>query len=154
MHLGKLRSTGAEVAVKVQKPDMRKSFSLDLYILQHIGVIVDAFTSIFTNQPPFHRALYESFASGSYTELDYVREAANQIRFQKELLERGCAVVIPDVYTEYTTEKMMTSQWIDGVKLADAPKEKIRELIPVGVELFLTQLLDIGAFHAGECASM
>jgi hypothetical protein len=43
---------------------------------------------------------------------------------------------------------VLTSQWIEGVKLADSPKETIRELIPVGV--FLTQLLDIGAFHAGK----
>jgi hypothetical protein len=36
------------------------------------------------------------------------------------------------------------------VKLADSSQERIRELIPVGVELFLTQLLDIGSFHAGK----
>jgi len=34
------------------------------------------------------------------------------------------------------------------VKLADSSKETIRKLIPVGVELFLTQLLDMGAFHS------
>ena len=150
VYKAKLRSTGAEVAVKIQRPDMRRSFSLDLYILQHIGVMVDILTSTFTNQPPFHKALYESFAAGSYSELDYEHEAANQKSFRKELSERSCPVVIPRVYDELTSEKMITSQWIDGIKLADAPKERIRELIPVGVELFLTQLLDIGAFHAGE----
>lgn len=93
--------------------------------------------------------LYESFAAGSYSELDYEQEAANQTKFQKELNARKCPVVIPDVYEDFTTEKIITSQWIDGVKLADSSKERIRELIPVGVELFLTQLLDIGAFHAG-----
>ena len=128
---------------------MRRTFSLDLYILQHIGVLVDQFTTTFTNQPPFHQPLYESFAAGSYAELDYEQEAANQKRFQKELHERKCPVVIPRVYEDLTTEKIITSQWIDGVKLADSSKERIRELIPVGVELFLTQLLDIGAFHAG-----
>ena len=156
---------------------MRRTFSLDLYILQHIGVLVDLFTSTFTNQPPFHQVrvatecfrvcvlmvfsltpvplrqpLYESFAAGSYSELDYEQEAANQKRFQKELQHRKCPVVIPHVYEDFTTQKIITSQWIDGVKLADSSRERIRELIPVGVELFLTQLLDIGAFHAGkEC---
>ena len=130
---------------------MRRAFSLDLYLLQHIGVLVDLFTTTFTNQPPFHQPLYESFAAGSYSELDYEQEAANQKRFQKELRERKSPVVIPHVYEDFTTEKVITSQWIDGVKLADSSKERIRELIPVGVELFLTQLLDIGAFHAGEC---
>lgn len=135
-----------------RRPNMRRTFSLDLYLLQRIGVLVDAFTSTFTNQPPFHRALYESFAAGSYSELDYEQEAANQKRFQKELLERKVPVVIPHVYDDHTTEKVITSQWIDGVKLADSSKERIRQLIPVGVELFLTQLLDIGAFHAGTFA--
>jgi len=149
VYKGKLKTTGTEVAVKVQRPDMRRVFSLDLYLLQHIGVVVDIFTSTFTNQPPFHKPLHESFASGSYSELDYEQEAANQIRFKRELAERRVPVVIPLVYVDYTTEKVLTTQWIDGVKLADSPKERIRQLIPVGVELFLTQLLDIGAFHAG-----
>ena len=74
----------------------------------------------------------------------------NQTKFQRELNSRKCPVVIPDVYEDFTTEKIITSQWIDGVKLADSSKERIRELIPIGVELFLTQLLDIGAFHAGK----
>lgn len=148
--------SGEAVAVKVQRPDMRKMFSLDLFLLQRVGVLVDLFTSLCTNQPPFHKPLYESFARGSYSELDYENEAENQIRFQKEFASRRCPVVVPNVYRDYSTERVLTTQWIDGVKLADAPKQQIRKLIPVGVELFLTQLLDIGAFHAdphpGMCA--
>ena len=52
------------------------------------------------------------------------------------------------MYGEYTTERVLTTEWIHGVKLADSPPETIHRLIPVGVELFLTQLLDIGRFHA------
>lgn len=143
-----LRENGHEVAIKVQRPDMKLHFSLDLFLLQNVGIVVDAFTAAFTNQPPFHKALYESFASGSYSELDYENEAANQIRFKKEFAIRKCPVVVPDVYQELTTQKVLTSQWIEGQKLADSPKEDIRRLIGVGVELFLTQLLDIGEFHA------
>lgn len=143
-----LRENGKHVAIKVQRPNMKRVFSLDLYLLQNIGVLVDAFTSTFTNQPPFHRALYESFASGSYSELDYANEAANQKHFQKELAARKCPVVIADVYDDLSTQRILTSQWIDGIRLSDSPKETIRRLIPVGVELFLVQLLDMGKFHA------
>ena len=83
-----------------------------------------------------------------FQELDYENEARNQKHFQQELRVRGCKVKVPNVYDEYTTQRVLTSEWIQGVKLADSSPEKIRELIPVGVELFLTQLLDIGAFHA------
>ena len=128
---------------------MLESFSLDLFLLQHIGIVVDMFTSIFTNQPPFHHKLYESFASGSYSELDYENEAQNQIEFQYELQKRNCPVIIPNVYTNLSTQYILTTQWIDGIKLADAKQEQIQQLIPVGVELFLTQLLEIGKFHSG-----
>ena len=81
-------------------------------------------------------------------ELDYENEARNQKHFQQELRVRGCKVKVPNVYDDYTTQRVLTTEWIQGVKLADSSPEKIRELIPIGVELFLTQLLDIGAFHA------
>lgn len=55
------------VAIKVQRPGMRKSFSLDLFLLQQWGDFVDAFTSIFTQQAPYHRALFDAFAHGSYS---------------------------------------------------------------------------------------
>jgi aarF domain-containing kinase len=82
-------------------------------------------------------------------ELDYEHEAKNQQFFQRELAKRpSLKVKVPDVYTEYTTQRVLVTEWIDGLKLADAPQEKLRSLIPVGVELFLTQLLDMGTFHA------
>jgi len=142
------KNSGNVVAVKVQRPDIRRTFSLDLFLLQKIGVFVDVFTSVFTNQPPFHQPLYESFARGSYSELDYEQEAANQIIFREEFAKRNCPVIVPSVYTNLTTERVLTTEWIDGMNLTDAPQDLIRKLIPVGVELFLTQLLDIGRFHS------
>jgi aarF domain-containing kinase len=56
-------------------------------------------------------------------------------------------VIVPEVYERYTTERILVTEWIDGTPLARAPPEQIRALIPVGVELFLVQLLDIGRFH-------
>lgn len=91
---------------------------------------------------------YFSFLTASVQELDYKHEARNQRYFQAEFLKRKCQVKVPDVYDEYSTERILTSEWIQGVKLADSPPATIRRLIPVGVELFLTQLLDIGAFHS------
>ena len=150
VYKAKLRTTGEHVAIKVQRPEMRKSFSLDLFMLQKYGDFLDTLTSLFTEQAPFHADLFDNFSKGSYSELDYENEAENQIYFQKELKDRKCKVLIPNVYKQHSTERVLTSQWIEGIKLADSPKATIRELIPVGVELFLIQLLDIGSFHAGK----
>jgi ABC1 atypical kinase-like domain len=148
VYKAQLKSTGEKVAVKVQRPHMEESFSLDLFWLQKLGRLLDVFTSTFTEQPPFHQALYESFAHGSYTELDYDEEARQQMRFKRELSQRKSPVRIPLVHTDYCSRRVLTTEWIDGVKLVDASRDDIRRLIPVGVELFLTQLLDMGAFHA------
>jgi aarF domain-containing kinase len=143
-----LNESGETVAIKVQRPDMLKTFSLDLFIFQKLSLALDTLFCSITQQSAFREALSDDFSRGSYSELDYEQEAANQIRFQTELAKRKCKVKVPDVYLDYTTQKVITTEWIDGVKLADAPQSQINKLIPVGVELFLTQLLDIGSFHA------
>lgn len=143
-----LKDSGETVAIKVQRPDMLKTFSLDLYIFQKLSYALDSIFTQITEQSAFREALSDDFSRGSYSELDYEQEAANQIRFQTELAKRNCKVKVPSVYQDLTTQKVITTEWIDGVKLADAPQSLINKLIPVGVELFLTQLLDIGSFHA------
>jgi aarF domain-containing kinase len=128
---------------------MVQSISLDLFILRYLAQSVDVLTNLFTNQSQFHESLLDAFARGSYLELDYENEASNQMFFRQELMiKRRCNVYIPFVYSQYTTRRVLTSEWIEGVKLVDAPKDTLVKLIPVGVELFLTQLLDLGKFHS------
>jgi aarF domain-containing kinase len=148
VYKARLKSSGELVAIKVQRPDMEKAFGLDLFLLQMYGDFVDAFTNVFTKQIAFHSAFFDAFSKGSYSELDYENEARNQMHFQKELADRKSKVKVPNVYTEHSTRHVLTTEWIEGVKLADSSKETIRKLIPVGVELFLTQLLDMGTFHS------
>ena len=142
-----LRS-GKQVAIKVQRPDMVEKVSLDMFLLNQYGLFLDTVFAVLTQQIPFHVDFIDCFARASFEELDYEKEAANQVFFKQEFKKRKCRVHIPQVYKELTSRRVICSEWIDGVKLADADQETIRRLIPVGVELFMTQLLDIGAFHA------
>ena len=145
-----------QVALKVQRPDIFKTVTLDLFLLISYGKMVDKFCSIFTNQIPYHETFINGFANGSFMEMNYVNEANNQIYFRNELHKRFHStkkkvvekVIVPKVYEEYTTQRILVTEWIEGVPLAQSPPEKIRQLIPIGVELFLCQLLDVGAFHA------
>jgi len=147
VYKAKLQS-GEEVAIKVQRPDMVQRVSLDLFLLNQYGLFLDTLFEVLTKQVPFHVDFVDCFAKGSYQELDYENEAANQKFFKKEFEKRKCAVHIPKVYEGMTSRRVITTEWIEGIKLADADTATIRRLIPVGVELFLTQLLDIGHFHA------
>lgn len=149
-----------EVAIKIQRPDILATVTLDLFLLQSYGKIVDKLCSIFTNQIPYHENFLNSFANGAFMELNYRAEATNQIYFRKELHSRFNSeasamkkkitkVIIPNVHEEYTTHRVLVSEWIEGIPLAQAPEQQIQQLIPIGVELFLCQLLDIGKFHSG-----
>ncbi|CAE7190181.1 ABC1K3, partial [Symbiodinium sp. CCMP2456] len=97
-------------------------------------------------------ALTETFAEGLYTELDFRNEALNALRMEellKESLEPEALdrIVIPGPLMSLTKRRVMLSKWVNGVKLSTLPQQEIRELISVGQEVFLTQLLDIGFFH-------
>lgn len=136
------------VAIKVQRPDMLSRVSLDIFLLNNYGLFLDTIFNILTNQIPFHVNFIDCFARGSYDELDYENEAKNQMFFKIEFEKRKSKVKIPYVVNDMTAKRVITMEWVEGVKLADASQDQIQKLIPIGVELFLTQLLDLGRFHS------
>mmetsp|Transcript_24746 Transcript_24746/g.61431 ORF Transcript_24746/g.61431 Transcript_24746/m.61431 type:complete len:583 (+) Transcript_24746:67-1815(+) len=173
----RVRGTGEVVAVKVQRPDMMASISLDLQILAVLASTLDLLTATFTRQQPYHCDLLRAFASAAWAELDYENEASNQERFRRNFgcensprddsqrtaalsrrssswlpLRRGTAdnsseVYIPRVYHEFTSRRVLTTEWIEGEYLARSPPAVIRRLVPIGVNCFLKQLCTDGFFH-------
>ncbi|CAI7766143.1 unnamed protein product [Closterium sp. NIES-53] len=77
-------------------------------------------------------------------EMDYEQEAQNGIKFA-ELFGRIERVVVPRMYPELTTRRVLIMEWIDGQRLADS---KDVSLVEVGVYCSLSQLLDYGFYHA------
>jgi predicted unusual protein kinase regulating ubiquinone biosynthesis (AarF/ABC1/UbiB family) len=43
--------------------------------------------------------------------------------------------------------RILTMEWVTGVKLTTLPPEEVRDLVGVGQEAFLVQLLEVGFFH-------
>lgn len=89
----------------------------------------------------------ETWGEGFYTELDFVNEAENQIRFKKLVGETTKDIYVPDVYKDLCRRRVLVTEWIDGVKLTDAPEDEVAELVALGQECFLKQLLEVGFFH-------
>jgi aarF domain-containing kinase len=84
----KLIRTKKEVAIKIQRPDILNTVSLDLYLLVSYGKMMDRLCSILTNQIPYHEHFLNGFASGAYMEMNYINEAQNQLFFRTELHSR------------------------------------------------------------------
>lgn len=77
-------------------------------------------------------------------EMDYRKEAQNGIRF-RELYGSLPDVVVPQMYIERTTQKVLIMEWVEGKKLAEV---KDLYLIEVGVYCSFNQLLEHGFYHA------
>lgn len=94
-------------------------------------------------------ALLNEWSIGFYTELDFNNEARNQQKLRDLLVEKNVkGVTVPKVYNELCTRRILVSEWIEGKKLSDASNEEIKRVTPFAQEAFLTQLFEVGFFHA------
>lgn len=150
VYRAKLRSTGEEVAIKVQRPDVLGTVSKDLYVLRRAAEVFNGLVKRFApQQRTNYVALLNEWAIGFYTELDFENEASNQKRLRQMLIDKKItSVVVPKVYDDLCTRRILVSEWVNGKKLSDCPTEKIAEVTPAAQEAFLTQLFEVGFFHA------
>uniref|UniRef100_A0A7S1I4E1 ABC1 atypical kinase-like domain-containing protein n=1 Tax=Eutreptiella gymnastica TaxID=73025 RepID=A0A7S1I4E1_9EUGL len=141
---------GRTVAVKVQRPGVLELVSKDLYVLRRAAEVYQGLIERFApQQRTDYIALLNEWAVGFYTELDFTNEGRNQIRLKKSLLENGITnVYVPEVYMDLCSRRILVTEWIDGTKLSLLPDDEIRELVGIGQEAFLMQLLQIGFFHS------
>lgn len=148
VYKGKLK-TGEIVAVKVQRPNLLESISLDIYLLRKLAAWAQ------NNIPYIHSdlvALSDELAARLFEETDYINEGNNAQRFAK-LYGDLTDIYVPGIYFEYTGRRVLTMEWVDGVKLTSI--EAILQqglnpdnLVAVGFNCSLRQLLQGGFFHA------
>lgn len=141
-----LRESGEEVAVKVQRPFVLETVSLDLHLTRLAGLMLRKIDPESSKRVDIV-SLLDEFAVNFYQELDYELECANGIRLAKEMrvLPR---VKIPFNYPHVTSRRVHTAEWVEGEKLSQSTADDVGELVNLGVITYLTQLLDTGFFHA------
>ena len=47
------------------------------------------------------------------------------------------------MYPQYTSRRVLVTEWVDGVKLSECTPDQVKDLLEVGQEVFLTQLLQV-----------
>lgn len=145
VYKAKLRATGEQVAVKVQRPGVLETVSLDLYLARQIGLFARNFQAITSKLDAV--ALLDEFAFRFFQELDYNQECENGTKI-KEQMNMLPMVVIPGNFPDYTSRKVHVAEWIDGEKLSASKADDVGALVNLGVITYLTQLLECGFFHA------
>ncbi len=149
VYKGKLK-TGETVAVKVQRPGLKESMGLDIYILRQLALWL---VSTFKNRVKSDLVgIMDEFGARIYEEMDYTQEGRNAEKF-RELYGHLKDIYVPKIYWEYTGREVLTMEWVEGTKLtklAELRQQGIdpTHLIEVGVNCSLRQLLEHGFFHA------
>lgn len=107
--------TGAEVIVKVQRPDAPNKIEDDLELLYQAAKLVRERVKAlrFINTT----GLVDEFARSIRSELDYGREANNAERFKRNFA-MNTAVRVPDVYRPYSKRRVLTLEYLDGTELS------------------------------------
>jgi len=148
VYKGKLK-TGEEVAVKVQRPDLKERITIDLYILRRLaGWAKKTFKRVRSDLV----GILDELGDRIFEEMDYIHEGENAERFF-QLYGHMKDIYVPKIYWEYTNRRVLTMEWINGIKLTQTPEINARGinaryLIEVGVQCSLRQLLEHGFFHA------
>ncbi|KAE9459118.1 hypothetical protein C3L33_08978, partial [Rhododendron williamsianum] len=165
--------SGELVAVKVQRPGMALSLTLDALLFHMIGGQLKRFAEarkdllVAVNEMVRHM----------FEEIDYVLEGHNAERFASiyacysskfpsiivsELCHasgdtvtynKANGIKVPKIYWNLTRKAVLTMEWIDGIKLTDEFRLKEafldrKKLIDQGMDCSLRQLLEVGFFHA------
>ena len=99
-----LAETGEEVAVKVQRPFVLETVSLDLHLVRNIGLFLRKFPTITSRLDIV--SILDEFANNFYQELDYNLECQNGIRVAEDM-KRLPMVVIPKNYPTYTARRFV-----------------------------------------------
>ncbi|MBP3900694.1 MAG: hypothetical protein J6D53_04430 [Blautia sp.] len=146
---------GTKVVTKVQRPliadMMRKDFVLLKKLATGLKIINEG------NEDQGEQidllAVLEELEKVEDEELDFRVEARNTIFFKENCIEDETKVTCPTIYEDLTTERMMTSTFVDGYSVSK--KDKIAEdgfdVNVIGeaiLDNYVHQVLDVGVFHA------
>ncbi len=150
VHKAILASSGEEVAVKIQRPNIDQLVSMDLSTLKFVIWVINRFVD--TGEFIDLMGVYREFKRTVYEEIDYVTEAANAIRF-REMFKDDASIYIPRVYEDYTTRHLVVLEWIDGIKINDyaaieAAGVSRLEVAKRAVKTYFYQFFTEGFFHA------
>jgi predicted unusual protein kinase regulating ubiquinone biosynthesis (AarF/ABC1/UbiB family) len=142
--------TGEEVVVKVQRPGLDSLFKLDFKIL---GNLVKFSKKRMKGLKHFDlEAIHQEFCEILSREIDYVQEAMNAERFRRNFLDHPL-ILVPRVYPELTTRRVLTMEYMPGIKVNDrASLEAVginpKDINHIGICAYLKQLLQDGYFQA------
>lgn len=150
VHRGRLHS-GEDIVVKVQYPGVEETVAQDL---QNMKALLHTFTLIARDvmrQKVDVDEVYDELEERLNEELDYENEARNAQRFA-EMFSDDDEIIIPEVYPELTSRRVLTSSYVEGYKLTEILGPGVDQELKdtIAVKYFKTlwrQVFEFGTVH-------
>jgi len=138
------------LAVKVQRPNLYFLIRRDVVILRLLATVFSPFLPL--NIGVGIGEIIDEFGKALFDEIDYEKEGENALKFA-DLFKNNPNVFIPKLEKTFSSKLIITTSWIDGVKLRDRALLEQNNLIPASfiktcVISGLQQLFEYGYFHA------
>ncbi len=149
VHFAELHD-GRQVAVKVRRPQIKRTIEADLGLLSLLASMFDRYF------PEYKRLkaprVVEEFASTIREELNLRAEAAHASRFAENLAEVE-GVDVPRVLWDYTTTEVLVTERIEGIPIDErerliAAGYDTHKLCEAAITLFFHMAFVDGYFHA------
>lgn len=145
--------TGEKVAVKIQRPGIADIIYEDIQVMYTLAEIFEKrIPSIKAFDPT---GLVKNFEDSIKKELDFIHESVNIQRFANNLRddESDRTTHAPIVYKEFTTARVLTMEFISGIKISDVAllelngydRKEIARRLSVS---YIKQVFEYGFFHA------
>ncbi len=141
---------GTPVILKIKRPNIRTTINSDLLILRDIVHFLSDYS--LTIRQINLKYILATFQKTLVEELSFVHEAQNIVQFEQNF--RGVDKIhCIHTYEELCNDEVLCVSWIDGVKITDKDGLltyglNFEHIVDNGLELFLTQVLEHGFFHA------
>ncbi len=149
VHFATLKD-GAEVAVKVLRPGVRRAIDGDIALMHIIASWVHRWSVDGRRLRP--REVVAEFDKYLHDELDLMREAANASQLRRNF-EHSPLLLVPEMFWDYCSESVIVMQRMHGIPISQTARlveagVDLKKLSSDGVEIFFTQVFRHGFFHA------
>ncbi|WP_314502540.1 AarF/UbiB family protein [uncultured Microbacterium sp.] len=139
-----------DVVIKIQRPGIDQVVDVDLRALRRVGDWLSRIRLVSDRVDA--PALVEEFAATSLEEIDYLNEAANAERFERDFAGDG-RVSVPAIVWERTTRRVLTLEDVTAIKINDVDGLRAAGIDPAEVAIefasvMFDQLFKDGFFHA------
>jgi ubiquinone biosynthesis protein len=118
--------SGEDVVVKVQRPDIDVTVRGDLQVAQDMVSTLEKRAKWARNLGL--SGMLDEFSANVIEELNYQNEAYNARRL-KQAMQRFDDVLIPTIYGEFSTSKVLTMQFVEGVKMT-----QVEQIAAAGID--------------------